>query len=546
MRGAAERAERLGAHDQAVAFPQQALQVTTDPIEQAELLLQSARSADFAGHYERSEAFARQALERYDGSGDAAGAGRTSAQLGQTLIDAGRVGDAVPVLEAGLKALPADGHEAVRATIMTNLSRALFRNDQPARAIEVADQALPIAERLDLEELIAEAFNNKASALSYVGRRREAVAIHEAAVRTAQQGGFLAAELRARNNLASSLTGDDLMRGLAEAEAGIELGQRSGNRPMTTWLIGSSAYYRYSAGIEWDLALGRVQAIVDDTSEPADEHRALSIALLFRIARGEPIDDQLHRLESMLADLADPIYHAVMDWLRGDLAFSLGAYAEAYDAYLRSVAASPTLASYILALAVRSATWLGDSVGLRTAMERLDADPDVTLFAKASRLEAHASLSALAGDIAEATNGYVAALRGFAEVGAGFDKAMCGLTFIHAVGPQVSEARAAGEEARAIFGVGRRRAVSRAPRRGARPSLGRQSAEHVDRLRTCRGLSRPRTVRVSLTRARGDPVRFRDSVRRRSDPRAESGVCLPDLRATDAIDTTARRQGVHA
>ena len=107
---------------------------------------------------------------------DAAGAGRTSAQLGQTLIDAGRVGDAVPVLEAGLKALPADGHEDVRATILTNLSRALFRNDQPARAIEVADQALPIAERLDLEELIAEAFNNKASALSYVGRRREAVA----------------------------------------------------------------------------------------------------------------------------------------------------------------------------------------------------------------------------------------------------------------------------------------------------------------------------------------------------------------------------------
>ncbi len=118
-------------------------------------------------------------------------------------------------------------------------------------------------------------------------------------------------------------------------------------------------------------------------------------------------------------------------------------------------------------------------------MERLDADPDVTLFAKASRLEAHASLSALEGDIAEANNGYVAALRGFAEVGAGFEQAMCGLTFIHAVGPQVSEARAAGEDARAIF-----ESV------GAKPYLGRLDAE----------LARPSTARARSGSTTSTPV----------------------------------------
>ena len=59
LRGAADRAAALGAHDQAIAFAQQALKVTTDPREQAELLLQSARSSDLAGHYEQSEALAR-------------------------------------------------------------------------------------------------------------------------------------------------------------------------------------------------------------------------------------------------------------------------------------------------------------------------------------------------------------------------------------------------------------------------------------------------------------------------------------------------------
>jgi class 3 adenylate cyclase/tetratricopeptide (TPR) repeat protein len=471
LRGAAERAAALGAHDQAVAFAQQALQVTSDPTEQADLLIQSARSSDLAGHYEQSETFVRQALEAYEQLGNAAGVGRARAQLGQGLIDAGRVGDAVPVLEAGLAAMPAGANDEVRAAILTNLSRALFRNDDPARAIEVADLALAIAERLDLEELIAEAFNNKAAALGYLGRRREAVAIMEAAVRTAQQGGFLAAELRARNNLASTFSGDDLTRGLTEVAAGIELGERSGNRTMTTWLVGSLAYYRYSACVEWDDALRRLQAIIDESGEPADEHRALSIAVLFHIARGEPVDDMLDHLDQLVVGLADPFFHAVMHWLRGDVAFSLGDYPRAYDAYLRSVAASPTLAAYLTALAVRAATWQGDAARLRAALERLDADPDVTLFTKASRLEAHASLGALDGDVAAATSGFVAAIRGFTQVGARFDQAICTLTFIHAVGPGVAEVRAAAEDARGIFAsVGARPYLARLDAELARPS----------------------------------------------------------------------------
>ena len=336
-------------------------------------------------------------------------------------------------------------------TLLTALSRALFRNDLPVRAIEVADRALTIAERLDLEELIAEAFNNKGSGLSYIGRRRESVAITEAAVRTAQQGGFLAAELRARNNLSSSLSGDDLTRGLAEVEAGVELGERSGNRTMTTWLVGSLAFFRFSAAVEWDDALRRLQAIIDDSSEPADEHRARSIAVLFHIVRGEPVEEMLTHLDRLLASLADPFFQSVMDWLRGDLAFSLGAYREAYDAYLRAATKSTTITSFLMAQAARAASWQGDVARLRGAIERLDADPDVTLFAKASRLEAHAGLSALEGDIAVASNGFLDAIRSFTQLGAGLDQAHCALTFLHAVGPEVPEARAAADDARVIF-----------------------------------------------------------------------------------------------
>ena len=160
-----------------------------------------------------------------------------------------------------------------------------------------------------------------------------------------------------------------------------------------------------------------------------------------------------------------------MHWLRGDVAFSLGDYPRAYDAYLRTVAASPTLAAYLAALAVRAATWQGDAARLRAALERLDADPDVTLFTKASRLEAHASLSALDGDVVAATSGFVAAIRGFTQVGARLDQAMCALTFIHAVGPGVAEARAAAEDARDIFAsVGAKPYLTRLDAQLTRPS----------------------------------------------------------------------------
>ena len=81
LKGAAERAASLGAHDQAVAFLEQALSVTTDSGDEAELLERAGRSATAAGHYKRSEALLRRALELHRAQGDRLGAARTTALL---------------------------------------------------------------------------------------------------------------------------------------------------------------------------------------------------------------------------------------------------------------------------------------------------------------------------------------------------------------------------------------------------------------------------------------------------------------------------------
>ena len=212
LRGAAARAASLGAHDQAVTFLRQAIDVTTDPSDRGDLLALAATSADAAAQYAVALDLAGGARDEYARAGNATAVAGANAQVGRIMINAGMIAEAAEALEAALAALPAETDDAARAGILVNLSRALYRSGNPARAVEVVDRALPIAERLDLEEILADAFNNKGAALSYIGRSREAAALMEAAVRVAEAGGFRGAEARARNNLASVTWGREPAR----------------------------------------------------------------------------------------------------------------------------------------------------------------------------------------------------------------------------------------------------------------------------------------------------------------------------------------------
>ena len=90
LRAAAERAAALGSHEQAVAFLEQALEVTTDAIEAGQILERAASSALEAARYSVAEGFLRQALERYGAVDDSDAALRATAQLGRVLIIDGR------------------------------------------------------------------------------------------------------------------------------------------------------------------------------------------------------------------------------------------------------------------------------------------------------------------------------------------------------------------------------------------------------------------------------------------------------------------------
>jgi len=69
----------------------------------------------------------------------------------------------------------------------------------------------------------------------------------------------------------------------------------------------------------------------------------------------------------------------------------------------------------------------------------------------ATRREAEAALAALEGRRAEALAGFAEALHRWRELGLDFEAGLCALNWITMLGPSEPDARAAGEDAGALF-----------------------------------------------------------------------------------------------
>ena len=484
LRGAAERAATLGAHDQAIAYLEQALTVTTDPAEQAELLVRAAASANAAALSEVAEGFARRAVELRRQVGDSAGAAGASALLSAILVNAWQFGPAIEILEAALVDLQDVGADEVKAELLAMLSRALMRTEANERAVEVADLALALAERLKLDRLIAEALNNKASSLASMARPREGIALMEAAVQIAQAGGFVDAELRAHLNLASVLEDEDPSRALAEVRASLRLAERAGNLEAAASAVLSEAEYNYRNGDEWDGALAQLDDFGARMADTSYSGLFVGFAVLFRVARGLPIDAALVELDEGASRVSDPRNVAFPPFARADIALLEGDYRAAHEGFLAAADAFlPTVSEFCLVPAVRAALWLGDPERARAAADRMDADPSPGRAATASGVAARAGIAALEGHQTDAIEGFLDALRGFPEVGYEFEVARVALDFVLLLGPDIPEARLAGEQARTIFQrVGAKPYLERLDAAMARatPSESESTAESVD------------------------------------------------------------------
>ena len=446
LTAAAQRAIALGSYDQALTFLEQAVTVTTDPAETADLLERAGEAATSAGHHETGEAHLRQALAARRGLGDRPAIAGATAALGRVLIN-GRHGDiAMPLLEAAMAEFSDLEGVAAIAALGGQLARAHYLTGSLRRAIEIADPALRTAEHLDLPEIIADTLVTKGSALAQDGRYNEGTALVRAGQELADKHGLVDTLMRAVGNRIAFESSADPLAALEIGRAGIATARRLGYHDAL--IIGNTADVARRVG-EWAWGLDLVDEALDEGYEGSDRAELLVTSIVFHAFRGDPTAEKMAELERLFGGATDAYRMAYVEWAQGSVAFAAGRLGEARERYRKGIelTASPDGLPY----PARAALWSRDIEAVRSDLAELAASGMHGRALDADRVTIRAGIAALEGRTGDAIALYGAALRSWRDLGLVWDEALCGIDMASLLDRAEPAVRASAEVAREIL-----------------------------------------------------------------------------------------------
>ena len=450
LKAAAQRATILGAHDQALTFLDQALEVTTDPADKAELLERAGDAAAAAGRWEAADAHYRQAIAGRRGLGDRpAVAGATAAQA-QALLMAGRTPEAMAVLEPASAEFADLASQPAGIALLGQLARASFMSDLTRRAIEVADRVLEAAEHADLPAIVADTLVTRGTALGEIGRPIEGIGAIQAGRDLANARGFSATVLRAANNLAFAESYRDPRAAGDTSRAGAALARRLGARGWVAGFVANIGEFGLRTG-DWSLALTELAGSIAEGFEAGDEIVLAMREVAIRACRGESVDDALREIDRMVSTLNDIQWLSGRSVVVGFAAFANGDMTTARSAWLEAGAHMSYEQHVSLPRASRAALWSGDVAAARGDLDTLEASGFHGPAMEADRRTIQAGVAALEGRSDEALVLYRDALRAWRELGLAWDEALCGLDMALLLDPSEPEVQAAAEAAREIL-----------------------------------------------------------------------------------------------
>jgi len=393
---AAGRAASLGSHDQAIAYLEQALDVTTDAADRAPLLDRAAISAVAAAR-EDAPRYGHAAVEAYREVGDRVAVATATARLGRVLTEASELDRAREVLEAGLAEAEVLDDKSPLAAILANLARVYMRVADTDRAIAAADRALALAERLNLEPVIAEALNNKAAALSIAGRRRESSALHAMALSLARKLGERSLELRIRNNRASVMADDDpagSARMLVESAA---IARDIGDRWIYYFQLSQAAAAHIEMGRDWDEYLVAMKDAYETSALRNDRIRLRIFIGLMESARGERLDAFHREIEDLADGQAGVEARFALFMVRAEVELRRGAHDAAYQRAIEAFDLQYQEPAVATEVALRAAMRGQNLDGIRRAAGLVAELQRSGVMTEVRRQQARAALAAIDG-----------------------------------------------------------------------------------------------------------------------------------------------------
>jgi class 3 adenylate cyclase/tetratricopeptide (TPR) repeat protein len=450
LKGAADRAASLGAHDQAIAFLEQALTVTIDPVEEAELLERAGGSAWAAARYDRSEILLRRAIELHRERDDRLAAARATVVLAHALLLGQRVEATLALLVPASAEFADLFPEPVVAALNAQLARAYVSNEEPRRAIEVVEPVLEAAEHGDFVEILAGALVAKGRALGEVGRLREGIGVIRAGEELARDNGLddiRLAALLVRGYFQGEI---DLAGMLASEREGLALARRVGNRSALLRFVNNFGYTAFLAG-DWDGALAELDGQLAEDLDRADRIALLGNALIVHACRGDSIADGLAELQLAITDDLDPGLIASAEDPKANAALAEGRLGDARVAWRRAAELVASAAPSCFYQAARPALWDRDIAAVQTDLAALDGTGVHGRVVEVRRMTIRAGLAALEGRTTDALALYREALRGWRDAGMPWDEALTGIDMATLLEPSEPEVRIAADSAREIL-----------------------------------------------------------------------------------------------
>ncbi len=180
---AGERAASLAANEEAQHAFERAVELSDDPLEQAELHERAGMTAQTSGRSEAAAFHYARAIELFQTTGATHPAARINARLAEIMWAHGRLEEGLESMDRAYAVLAEEEPDEDLAWLAAQLGRFLFFAGRHDLAMERNEAALEMAEALALPETLSHALNTKAIHLVSHGRKSEGTAPPSACAR---------------------------------------------------------------------------------------------------------------------------------------------------------------------------------------------------------------------------------------------------------------------------------------------------------------------------------------------------------------------------
>jgi class 3 adenylate cyclase len=425
LRGAAERAAALGAYEQARTFLEQALEVTTEPADRAELHerayaislnileLETVLRHGAAAEEERRKTGDREAIA------SAAALHAQSVQIGKSDPKA-----ALAMLEAAWAEFSDLEQSQPGVDLMVAFARAYRGLADNEGSLAWTDRFLPIAERLGRLESIASGIQARGIGLSFSGRPREGIILLRGAHQLALTNEIGRVELGCRTLLTFYEQWGDPAAGLALGREGLEIGQRLGSRGYGFQMVGNTAICALRVG-EWDW----VATILEEWIErETDDNLGIEFRIdraLLHAHRGLDSSADIEVAARRREGITDPQFESYELWARATASLMAGDTVAAIEQAERSASLTDYFNPLAIPLAARAALWSSDLATARRLLATAALEPFWGPVLEADRTRLRAGIAALEGRSADTLAGFIDALRAYNQLGLAFEEAAC-------------------------------------------------------------------------------------------------------------------------